>query len=54
MEFTLNQEEQMIQRTVRDFVRNELMPLEQQVLQNEREGHVGLTDDQIRDLQKKV
>jgi len=44
----------MVQRTVRDFVRKELIPLEPEVLRNEREGRVGISAEQIRDLQLKA
>ena len=42
MDFTLTPEEKMIQQTVRAFVRRELMPLEGEVLRNEREGRPGI------------
>jgi acyl-CoA dehydrogenase len=44
----------MIQRTVREFVKKELMPLEQEVLKNEREGRPGLADSVIKNLQEKA
>jgi len=44
----------MVQETVREFVQKELMPLEQEVLRNEREGRHGLPDDQILKLQLKA
>ncbi|MEZ0117458.1 UNVERIFIED_ORG: acyl-CoA dehydrogenase [Heyndrickxia coagulans] len=54
MDFTLSDEQKMIQRTVREFVKKELMPLEQEVLKNEREGRPGLTDSVIKNLQEKA
>lgn len=35
MDFRLNDEQKMVQQTVRDFVNRELMPLEGEVLRNE-------------------
>lgn len=54
MDFTLSDEQKMIQRTVREFVKKELMPLEQEVLKSEREGRPGLTDSVIKNLQEKA
>ncbi|MFM1654135.1 acyl-CoA dehydrogenase family protein [Brevibacillus sp. B_LB10_24] len=54
MDFTLSDEQKMVQRTVREFVQNEIMPLEQQVLRNEREGKPGITREEIRSLQLKA
>ncbi len=54
MDFTLAPEEKLIQQTVRDFVRRELMPLEGDVLRNEREGRPGLEPEQVRALQTKA
>nr|WP_139234762.1 acyl-CoA dehydrogenase family protein [Alicyclobacillus macrosporangiidus] len=54
MDFTLTPEQKMVQRTVREFVRKELMPLEPQVLRNEREGKPGITREQLKDLQLKA
>ncbi|HEV2457309.1 MAG TPA: acyl-CoA dehydrogenase family protein [Ktedonobacterales bacterium] len=50
MDFTLSSEEKLIQQTVRRFVENELMPLEPEVLRNEREGRPGLERGQLREL----
>ncbi len=44
----------MAQRTIREFVQNELMPLEQQVLRNEREGRPGITLNELKALQLKA
>jgi acyl-CoA dehydrogenase len=54
MDFTLSSEEKMIQQSVREFVRRELMPLEGDVLKNEREGRPGLDLEQQRELQEKA
>jgi acyl-CoA dehydrogenase len=54
MDFTLTDEQKMVQRTVREFVQKEIMPLEQQVLRNEREGRPGIAREEIRALQLKA
>ncbi|HET7579189.1 MAG TPA: acyl-CoA dehydrogenase family protein [Bacillales bacterium] len=54
MDFTLTDEQKMIQRTIRDFVKKELMPYEQQVLRNERGGKPGMSREEIRKLQMKA
>src|SRR3954454_20147624 len=54
MDFNLTDEQRMVQPTVRQFVEKELMPLENQVLRNEREGKRGLTREELRDLQYKA
>ncbi|MBX6352533.1 MAG: acyl-CoA dehydrogenase family protein [Thermoflavifilum sp.] len=54
MDFRLTEEQKMIQRTVREFVKNELMPLEPEVLRREREGKRGMTREEIRALQLKA
>ncbi len=51
MDFTLSDEQRMLQRTVRDFVNRELLPLEAEVLRREREGHEGISRAQVRELQ---
>jgi acyl-CoA dehydrogenase len=51
MDFTLTPEQKMVQQTVREFVTRELMPLEGEVLLNEREGRPGIAQDDIRRLQ---
>ncbi len=53
MQFELNEEQRMVQRTVREFVQKELYPLEQDYLRNDREGRPGITEEQIRKLQLK-
>lgn len=54
MDFTLAPEEKLIQQTVREFVRRELIPLEGEVLRNEREGRPGIERGQLRELQAKA
>lgn len=54
MDFSLTDEQRMVQRTVRDFVQKEIMPYEQQVLRNEREGRPGITREEIKSLQQKA
>jgi acyl-CoA dehydrogenase len=54
MDFSLNDEQKMVQQTVRDFVNRELIPLEGDVLLNEREGRPGLQREKVRELQKKA
>ncbi len=51
MDFSLSDEQAMLQRTVRDFVTRELLPLEGEVLRREREGQEGITRAQVRELQ---
>jgi len=53
MDFRLTDEQRMVQETVRNFVEKELIPLEPQVLKNEREGKPGLSQEQLRDLHQK-
>jgi acyl-CoA dehydrogenase len=54
VDFSLTPEEKMIQQTVREFVKRELMPLEPEVLRNEREGRPGLEPEQLHELQSKA
>ncbi|MEK4425841.1 acyl-CoA dehydrogenase family protein [Solibacillus sp. FSL K6-1523] len=54
MDFTLNDEQKMIQKTVRDFVNRELKPLEQEVLKNEREGRPSISREKIKELRAKA
>src|SRR5215472_6367208 len=44
----------MVQQTVRDFVTRELLPLEPEVLRNERVGKRGITAEQVRQLQERA
>jgi acyl-CoA dehydrogenase len=54
VDFSLDDEQKMVQQTVRNFVTRELMPLEGQVLLNEREGRPALEREKIRELQQKA
>lgn len=54
MDFTLSDEQRMVQRTVRDFIEKEIMPFEQQVLRNEREGRPPMDPEDIKALRKKA
>ncbi|WP_462413284.1 acyl-CoA dehydrogenase family protein [Neobacillus sp. Marseille-QA0830] len=54
MDFTLNDEQKMIQRTVREFVKKELMPYEQEVLKNEREGRPGMDPEDLKRIREKA
>lgn len=54
MDFRLSDEERMIRDTVRDFVSKEVMPLEAQVMHNEREGRPSLSLETIKSLQQKA
>jgi acyl-CoA dehydrogenase len=54
MDFRLTDEQKMVQQTIRDFVSRELMPLEGDVLRNEREGRPGIERAKLRELQLKA
>ncbi len=54
MDFRLSDEQKMVQETVRAFVARELVPLEGDVLRNEREGKPGIERAQLRSIQKKA
>jgi acyl-CoA dehydrogenase len=54
MDFSLSTEERQIRDTVRAFIEKEVMPLEPEVLRNERAGRPGLDPQVTRDLQKKA
>ncbi|MGA8113653.1 MAG: acyl-CoA dehydrogenase family protein [Actinocatenispora sp.] len=54
MEFGLTDEQRAIRDTVRAFVRNELMPREQEVLTRERRDEPGTTRDELTELQHKA
>src|SRR5215217_4064441 len=53
MDLTLSDEERQIREWVRTLVTRELMPLEPQVLQHDRNGERGVTPDQVQALQNK-
>jgi acyl-CoA dehydrogenase len=54
MNFNLTDEQRMIQKTIRQFVERELIPLEPEVLRNEREGRPGITREKVKELQEKA
>lgn len=54
LDFSLSDEQRMIRDTVRAFIRKEVMPLEAQVLRNERNGQPALEPGQLKELQSKA
>lgn len=54
MDLRLSDEQRMVQRTIRQFVENELMPLENEVLRNSIEGKPDLPEGKLEELQKKA
>ena len=54
VDFSLTDEERQIRDTVRAFIRNEVMPLEPEVLRNERAGRQGVDPEVLRDLRLKA
>jgi acyl-CoA dehydrogenase len=54
VDFSLSDEERQIRDTVRSFIQKEVMPLEPDVLRNEREGRPGLEPSVIKELQLKA
>ncbi|MGX7673556.1 acyl-CoA dehydrogenase family protein [Plantactinospora sp. DSM 117369] len=54
MDFSLGDEERAIRDTARAFIRNEVMPLEPEVLRRERAHQPGLRRDELRELQRKA
>jgi acyl-CoA dehydrogenase len=54
VDFSLSDEERQIRDTVRSFIQKEVMPLEPEVLRNERAGRPGLDLDAITELQLKA
>jgi acyl-CoA dehydrogenase len=54
VDFSLTDEERQIRDTVRAFIRNEVMPLEPEVLRNERAGRQGVDFEVLRDLRLKA
>lgn len=54
MHLRLTEEQRMVQKTIRKFVENELMPLENTVLRNELEGRPSLSREQLEELQQKA
>ena len=54
MDFSLTDEQKMIQQTVRRFVERELMPLENEVLQSEGKYPTGVEPELYHALQMKA
>ncbi|MFB4164336.1 acyl-CoA dehydrogenase family protein [Alteribacillus sp. JSM 102045] len=54
MELRLTDEQRMVQKTIRQFVEKELMPLENDVLRNERAGKPGISAEKLKELQDKA
>ena len=54
MYLRLTDEEKMVQKTIRKFVEQELIPLESEVLRNEREGRPSLSNEKLQELQLKA
>ncbi|WP_306319603.1 MULTISPECIES: acyl-CoA dehydrogenase family protein [unclassified Streptomyces] len=54
VDFSLSTEERQIRDTVRAFITKEVMPLEQDVLRNERAGRPGVDPAQIAELRAKA
>jgi acyl-CoA dehydrogenase len=54
VDFSLSDEERQIRDTVRAFIEKEVMPLEPEVLRNERAGQPGLDRTVLRELQQKA
>ena len=54
MYLRLTDEQKMVQQTIRKFVENELIPLENDVLKNERENKPGISPEKLVELQLKA
>src|SRR5487761_1579599 len=54
IDFSLSEEERAVRDTIRQFIQQEVMPLEPQVLRNERHGLPPLEPGQLKDLQEKA
>jgi acyl-CoA dehydrogenase len=54
VDFSLTDEERQIRDTVRSFISKEVMPLEPEVLRNERAGRQGIDPDVLRGLRLKA
>lgn len=54
MHLRLTEEQKMVQQTIRKFVEKELIPLENDVLKNEREGRPGISEEKLKELQLKA
>lgn len=54
VDFSLTEEQRDVRNAVRSFIEKEVMPLEPEVLRNEREGRPGLEASVIKELQQKA
>lgn len=54
MHLRLTEEQKMVRQTIRKFVENELIPLENEVLKNEREGRPSISAGKLKELQLKA
>ncbi|WP_368985521.1 acyl-CoA dehydrogenase family protein [Caldifermentibacillus hisashii] len=54
MHLRLTEEQKMVQETISKFVEKELIPLENDVLRNEREGRPSLPQEKVKELQLKA
>lgn len=54
MHLRLTEEQKMVQETIRKFVEKELIPLENDVLRNEREGRPSWPQEKVKELQLKA
>src|SRR6201994_166398 len=54
IDFSLSDEERAVRDTIRQFIQQEVMPLEDQVLRNERNGLPPLEPGQLEELQTKA
>lgn len=54
IDFSLSEEQREVRDTIRRFIEREVMPLESQVLRNERAGLPGIERSQLRELQAKA
>jgi alkylation response protein AidB-like acyl-CoA dehydrogenase len=54
LDFSLGDEERQIRDTVRSFVEREVMPLEPEVLRNERQGYPALDPQVLKELRAKA
>lgn len=54
VDFSLSEEQRDVRNAVRSFIEKEVMPLEAEVLRNEREGRPALEADTLKELQQKA
>jgi acyl-CoA dehydrogenase len=54
VDFSLDDEQKAVRDTARDFIRKEVVPLEQEVLRRERNHQPGLERSELKELQQKA